>query len=147
MLPRRLLGACVLAVLAGLLLAPAAPARPEEPHRALRAALYHLREAREELKDKRLDRHRKRLERDLSVAIRELERALKEGRVESKYEPAKDWHKGYKDFRHLRRALAELDEARKGLRNERGEWARRKELLAAIDDARAHVQDALRDLR
>ena len=148
MLSRRLIGKSVLVVAAGLLFSFGGRARADEiPHRALRAALYHLREAKEEIRDERFRAHRERVERDVNTAVRELERALKEGRIETRYEPPRGWGERFKSFRHLRQALAELDEARAELRNEKGEWARRKELREAIEDARMHVADALRDIK
>jgi hypothetical protein len=151
MLHRGRIGKPALVVLAGLALALTAGtyARAEEgPHRALRAALYHLKEAKEDLRSERLrPERRERAEKDIERAIREIERGLKEGKIEARFEPAKDWEKGYKDFRHLRAAMVELDHARKEVKEEKGEWARRKELLEAIDDAHKHIKDALDDLK
>ena len=42
---------------------------------------------------------------------------MKEGRIEARFEPAKGWDKDYKDLRHLRRAAAELEVARKELKD------------------------------
>jgi predicted ribosome quality control (RQC) complex YloA/Tae2 family protein len=151
MLHRGRFGRPALAVVAGLALSLVAgdyARAADAPHRALRAALYHLKEAKEDLKSERFKRERReRAEKEIERAIREIERGLKEGKVEARYEPAKEWDKGFKDFRHLRQALVELDEARKELKEEKGEWARRKELLEAIDDAHKHTKEALEDLK
>jgi hypothetical protein len=153
---RSLIGTSVLAVVAGLLLSQGSPvqaeasgseARLEPEHRALRAALYHLKEAREEVKDERFKRHRERVEKDLKIAIIEVERALKEGKIEVKYEPAKGWDAKYKSFKHLHQALIELDAAKKDIREEKGAWARRKELLEAINDAHLHIDEALKEIK
>src|SRR5437660_1113550 len=129
MLSRRLIGLPMLVVMAGLVLSLGGRAWADEgPHRALRAALYHLKEAREEMRDDRFKPHRERVERDVNTAIRELERALKEGRIETRYEPTKGWGEKYRSFRHLRQALVELDVARTEVRTEKGDWARRREL-------------------
>jgi hypothetical protein len=110
--------------------------------------LYHLKEAKEDPRSERIRPGRKeRAEKEIGRAVREIERGLKEGRVESRYEPRKDWDKGFEDFRHLRQALVELDEAKKELKEEKAEWARRKELIEAIDAAHMHTKEALEDLK
>jgi hypothetical protein len=151
MLYRSRFGEPALAVVAGLamtLVVVGAARAADTPHRALRAALYHLKEAREDLKSERIrPARRERAEKEIDRAVREIERGLKEGRIETRYEPAKGWDKDYKDLRHLRQALVELDEARKDLKEEKGEWARRKELIEAIDDAHKHTKEALDDLK
>jgi hypothetical protein len=148
MLQCRPFGKPVLVVLAGLVLSLAGRASAAEgAHRALRAALYHLKEARVEVRDEKFKLHRERVERDISTAIREVERALKEGRIEARYEPNKGWGDKHKSFRHLRQALIELDEAKADIRAEKGDWARRRELREAIDDARNRVADALREIK
>jgi hypothetical protein len=151
MLHRRLLVALPLVVAGGvlyLLSGCTARARAEEtPHRALRAALYHMKEAKEEFKDERLERHREKIERDLKAAIREIEGALREAKIDVKYEPSRGWDEKYKSFRHLRQAMAELDEAREAVSKEKGEWARRRELKEAIEDARQHLEEVLKDIK
>jgi hypothetical protein len=122
-------------------------ARADEPYRALRAALYHMKEAKEEIRDERFSRHRERVERDLREATREIERGLGEAKVEVKYEPARGWDEKYKTFKNLRQALAELDLAKEEIRKEKGDWARRKELKEAIEDAHAHLKDALDEIK
>jgi hypothetical protein len=119
----------------------------DEPYRALRAALYHMKEAKEEIKDERFSRHRERVEKDLREAIREIERALGEAKVEVKYEPARGWDEKYKSFKNLRQAMAELELAKEELRKEKGDWARRKELMGAIEDARTHLKDAFEEIK
>jgi hypothetical protein len=117
------------------------------PHRALRAALYHLKEALEEVRDEKLQRHQERIERDIRTAIREIERALGEGKVDPHYEPHRGWDEQHKSFRHLRQALVELDEARDEVRREKGDWAQRRELKESIEDARGHVKEALEEIK
>jgi hypothetical protein len=147
MLRRRLIGRSVLAVLAGLVLSLVARGQAQAPHRALRAALYHLKEAREEVRDERFKRYRERIERDVNTAIIEVERAMKEGRIEARYEPPRGWDEKYKSFKHLRQALVELGNAKIEIREEKGEWARRRELVLVIDEARAHIEEALREIK
>jgi hypothetical protein len=151
MLHRGLFGGPALLVAAGLVLSlvGGAPARAaEEAHRALRAALYHMKEAKEELRSERIrPERRERAEKEIERAMKEIERGLEGVRVERRYEPPRGWDREYKDFRHLRQALRELEEAKKELKEERGEWARRKELSEAIDDARRHIKEALDDLQ
>jgi len=72
---------------------------------------------------------------------------MREGKIETRYEPSRGWDEKYKTFRHLRQALVELDEARKELEDEKGDWARRKELRQAIDDAHGHIADALKEIK
>jgi predicted ribosome quality control (RQC) complex YloA/Tae2 family protein len=144
---RDLIGSFVLALLAGLVAVPSVGARDESSHRALRAALYHLEAARDEVKDERFKKHRERVEKDITIAIREVEGALKAGKIEPKFEPVKGWDEKYKSFKHLRQAAVELAEAKKELLREKGEWARRKELIGAIDDAYAHIEEALKEIK
>src|SRR5262249_24936772 len=108
---------------------------------------YHMKEAREEVKDERFQRHRERIEEDLKVAIREIEGALGEGKIDVRYEPAREWDKKYKSFRHLRQALEELDLAREEVRKEKGDWAKRRELRQAIEDAHKHIREALEEIK
>jgi len=122
-------------------------AQADEPFRALRAALYHMKEAKEEVRDERFSRHRERVEKDLREATREIEKALGEAKVEVKYEPARGWDEKYKTFRNLRQALAELELAKEEIRKEKGDWARRKELMETIEDARAHLKDAFEEIK
>jgi hypothetical protein len=47
-----------------------------------------------------------------------------------------------------RQALADLDDARAEVRDEKGDWGgRRRELTAAIEDARARVREVLEDIK
>jgi hypothetical protein len=150
---RRALFVCFpLVALVGVLLSadncPARPADAEGLHRALRATVYHLRAAREEIKENQFPgRHRAKVEADITAAIREIEAALKEGKIELAYEPAKDWGAKYKSFRNLRQALVELDIAKNDLSKSTEGWARRKELRQAIDDAHLHVKEALDEVK
>jgi hypothetical protein len=138
----------VLVAAVGLVLSPSANARAEGGvQHALRAALYHMREAKDELKDERLKGHHDKIEKDLNTAIKEIEHAAKEGKFETKFEPAKGWDEKYKSFKHLRQATVELKEAKKDLAEEKGEWARRKELTSSINDALEHLEDALKDIK
>jgi hypothetical protein len=131
-----------------LYLSSGTSARAEEgPHRALRAARWHLMQAKEEIRDERIGRHRERVEKDIRIAIEEIDRGLREGKIEARYEPAKGWDAKYKSFKHLRQALIELDEAKADVKKEKGEWARRKELLRSIEDAHEHVQEALKEAK
>jgi hypothetical protein len=151
MLHRGRFGKPALVFMAGLALSLVVGANAraaDAPHRALRAALYHLKEAKEDLKSERIrPERRERAEKDIERAVREIEVGLKEGRIEARYEPPKGWDKDYKDFRHLRQALVDLDAARKELKEEKGEWAKRKELLEAIDAAQKNTKEALEDLK
>jgi len=151
MLHRRLFAWSVATVLAGAVLALSsgkAEARADaEPHRALRAALFHLKEARAEVKEEGFKKHRERVERDINRAIEELERACREGKIETNFRPESGWDTKYKSYKHLRQALAELDRASEELPKEKGEWARRKELREAVDDARRHVKEALEEVK
>jgi hypothetical protein len=115
------------------------------PYRPLRAALYHLKEAKEEINHERFSRHRKKVDRDLQIAIREIERALGEAKIDSRYEPSRGWDEKHGSFRHLRQALVELDQAGDELRREKGDWARRRELKDAIENARDHIKEALEE--
>jgi hypothetical protein len=118
----------------------------DTPYRPLRAALYHMKAAREEVEDEKFKPHREKIERDLRAAIREIERALRDANIEVDYEPHKGWDERHKSLRHLRQALIELDLARDEVRKEKGDWARRRELKEAIEDAHDHLQDALKDI-
>ena len=111
---------------------------------ALRAAVYEMKEAKEDLKGERFKRSREKAEKELGIAIEEIERALKWAKVDFRYEPPKGHYDGFKDYRHLRQALADLDAAKKEVRDEKGDWVgRRKELEKAIDDAHARVKEVL----
>jgi hypothetical protein len=149
MLYRRLLGLPALVVMAGLALTLGAcnSSAADVPCRALRAALYHMKEAREEIKDERLQRHRERIEANLRIAIREVETALGAAKIDVRYEPTKGWDEKHKTFRHLRQALVELDLAKGEVEREKGDWARRRELRQAIEDAHRHVKDALEEIK
>ncbi len=153
MLQRALFVWLPLVALVGVLLsADNCPARPaadaEGLHRALRATVHHLRAAREEIKDTKFPgRHRAKIEADITTAIREIEAALKEGKIELGYAPPKGWDEKYKSFHNLRQALVELDIAKADLRNSTERWFMRKELRQAIDDAHLHVKEALDELK
>jgi len=148
MLPRGLSAKSVLIVSGAVLyLFSGYASAADSPHRALRAALYHIKEAKEELKDERIGRHRERVQKDLRIAIEEIERGLGEGKIEVRYEPPKGWDEKHKTFRHLRQALVELDRAKAEVKEEKGEWARRRELIRAIEDAHEHVTEALREIK
>jgi hypothetical protein len=145
---RKLIGLFVLVAAVGLVLSPRASALADDgAQKALRAALFHMKEAKEEIKDERLKGHHDKIEKNVNTAIKEIEFAAKEGKFETKFEPVKGWDKDYKSFKHLRQAVVELKEAKKDLAEEKGDWARRKELRAAIDDAIEHLDTALKDIR
>jgi hypothetical protein len=153
MLRRALFVWLPLVALLGILLSPnTTPARPaaegEGLHRALRATLFHLKEARAEIKETTFPgKHRERVERDITTAIREIEGALKEGKIDIAYVPPTGWRDKYKSFHNLRQALVELDTARGDLRNSKEPWFAKKEFRTAIDDAHAHVKEALEELK
>ena len=151
MLRRALFVWSPLVALVGTLLSPSAsPAWAVEEvslHRALRASLYHLKAAREEVKDERFSRHREKVERDITIAIQEIEGALREGKIDAAYEPVKGWGDKYKSFRNLRQAVVELEIARSDIPKVEAPWARKKELRQAIDDAYAHTKEALDEVK
>ncbi len=120
----------------------------DEPRRALRAALFEMKAAKEDLKDDKFKRRREKAEKDLDVAIDELERALKWAKVDVRYEAPKNRYEKFKDFRHLHAAMEDLELAEKEVRDEKGDWGgRRKELERAIEDARARVKEAMEDIK
>jgi hypothetical protein len=119
----------------------------EAPHRAMRAALYHLKAAKEEVKEERFKRHRERVEKDIEIAIKEIERGLGEAKIDLKFEPVVGWDKGYKDFKNLRQALVDLDLAKEEISKEKGEWAKRKELKEAIEESHKHIKEALEEIK
>jgi hypothetical protein len=137
--------------LVGTLLSPstssAGPAEEASLHRALCASLYHLKAAREEIKDERFSRHREKVERDITVAIQEIEGALREGKIDPGFEPIKGWGDKYKSFRNLRQAVVELEIAHTNIPKVEAGWARKKELRQAIDDAYAHTKEALDEVK
>jgi nucleotide-binding universal stress UspA family protein len=149
MLHQRLLGLSALVAGLGmsLTLAGCSSQAAEVPYRPLRAALYHMREAKEEIKAEQFSRHRERVERDLRTAIREIEMALGEAKVDVAYEPRRGWDDQNKTFRHLRQALEELELARDEVRREKGDWASRRELKDAIEDARDRLREALEEIK
>ncbi len=149
MMRRALLACLPVVALVGVLVSPNA-ARPEEgpaTHRALRATLFHLKAAREEVKDEKFARFRERAEKDITIAIQEIEGALREAKIDVAYEPERGWGDKWKSFRNLNQAIVELEIARKDLDAEKGEWARKKELRAAIDDAFVHTKEALAEAK
>jgi hypothetical protein len=144
MFHRSLLAVPALVVLS---LATSAQAQSDR-HRELRAALYEMKQAKEDLKNERFKRHREKAEKELDVAITELERALKWARVETRYEPPRGHYDRFRDFRHLRQAMVDLEAAKREVRDEKGDWGgRRKELERAVDDAHARVKEALEDIK
>lgn len=152
MLQRALFVWIPLVALVGILLSPnTCPARLPEGeglNRALRATLFHLKKAREEIKATEFPgKHRERVERDITVAIREIEGALQQGKIDFAFEPAKGWDSKYKSFHNLRQALVELDIAKADVRKSAEPWAAKKELRQAIDDAQVHVKEALEDVK
>ncbi len=140
----------LVALVGTLLSASTSPAREAEEaglHRALRASLFHLKAAREEIKDERFSRHREKIERDITTAIAEIEGALREGKIDAAYEPVKGWGEKYKSFRNLRQAVVELEIARSDVPKVDAAWARKKELRQAIDDAYLHAKEALEEVK
>jgi hypothetical protein len=113
----------------------------------MRAALYHLKAAKEEVKEERFKRHRERVEKDIEIAIKEIERGLGEAKIDLKFEPVVGWDKGYKDFKNLRQALVDLDLAKEEISKEKGEWAKRKELKEAIEESHKHIKEALEEIK
>jgi hypothetical protein len=148
MLHRRLLGLSALVMALGMALALAGcqSHAAADPYRPLRAALHHMKAAREEVEDEKFKPHREKIERDLRAATHEIERALRDANIDVGYEPHKGWDEKHKSLRHLRQALIELDLARDEVRKEKGDWAQRRELKEAIEDAHDHLRDALKDI-
>jgi hypothetical protein len=154
MLHRRQLRVPVVVVLGGIALALSAGptiAQADEPFPHLMHAKWEMIKAKEEVEDKRWERHRKDIIADLDAAIEETNKALAFGKAEWKYEGPKDAKKvygEYKEFPHLHHAIVELKEARKEVEGKAHEKYERKEhTVKAIDKAISRLEDAIKDIK
>jgi hypothetical protein len=144
---QRLFGQAALVVLAGLIWNGCASIANAQggayPH--LFAALYEMKEAKAELKEERFKATREQAIRDLDAAIEETEKALRDAKVEYKYEGPKnpkEYYKDYKDFPHLRHAVIELREAKKEVKEEKKFNSER--VLKTIDSAIDRIDAVLK---
>lgn len=144
---QRLFGQATLVVLVGLILSGCASrASAQGPaYQHLFAALYEMKEAKAELKEKRFEATRERAIKDLDAAIEETEKALRDAKIEYKYEGPKnpkEYYKDYKDFPHLRHAVIELREAKKEVKEEKRFNSER--VLKSIDSAIDRIDEVLK---
>ena len=84
---------------------------------------------------------------DINRAIDEIESALRGAKLDLAYTPEGNWKSKWKSFHNLHQALVELDIAHNDLPKVNADWARRKELRDAINDARTNVKAALDDIK
>jgi hypothetical protein len=143
-----------LVVVGGIALALSAcstTARADEPFPHLMHAKWEMIKAKDEIEDKRWERHRKEVIVDLDIAIEETNKALGFAKAEWKYEGPKEADKYYgefKEFKHLHMAVVELKEARKEVEGKGHEKYERKEhTIKAIDKAIARVEEAFKDIK
>jgi len=149
---RRLLRPSVLVVLTGLALAAAPQARADEPnHRRIYNALWEMEKARDELRAEKgdLGGHREKAVELLDAAIRQTERALREGRVEVRREPFEEHVYGrYRHHPHAHHVLLAIKDARADLRDARHIPEReREQALRDLERAEHEVEEAVRFLR
>ncbi len=121
-------------------------ARAEKYPRMI-AALGELKEARIEMKEAKNDfgGHKEKALEATDVAIAQMEKALKAVDVDFAYKaPAKEVYKEYKNFPHIRHALAALRAAHKEMKEAATDFGGHKEkALEAVDHAIDQLDKAI----